>query len=252
MGLNLLMSNEVIRVTDITMKYRLASEKVDSLKYFFIKKMKRELHYEDFYALDHVSFTVNKGEVFGIIGRNGAGKSTLLKIIAGVLKPTTGTVVRNGSLAPLIELGAGFNSELTGKENIFLNGMLLGFSKKFITEKIEEIIEFSELGKFIHSPIKTYSSGMKARLGFSIATIVQPDILIVDEILSVGDTEFRKKSEQKIMSMIQAGTTVLFVSHSLEQMARLSNRLMWLEQGKVREIGSVEEVIGKYKASLKK
>lgn len=246
------MSNEVIRVTDITMKYRLASEKIDSLKYFFIKKMKRKLHYEEFYALSHVSFTVNKGEVFGIIGRNGAGKSTLLKIIAGVLKPTTGTVIRKGSLAPLIELGAGFNSELTGRENIYLNGMLLGYSKKFINEKIEEIIEFSELGEFIHSPIKTYSSGMKARLGFSIATIVQPDILIVDEILAVGDTEFRKKSERKIMSMIEAGTTVLLVSHSLEQMARLSNRVMWLEKGEIRELGDTHTVIGKYKSSLKK
>lgn len=246
------MSDEMIRATNITMKYRLASEKVDSLKYFFIKKLKREMHFEDFYALNGVSFTVHKGEVFGIIGRNGAGKSTLLKIIAGVLKPTTGNIVRNGSLAPLIELGAGFNNELTGRENIYLNGMLLGYSKKFITEKIDEIIEFSELGRFIHSPIKTYSSGMKARLGFSIATIVQPDILIVDEILAVGDTEFRKKSEQKIMSMMEAGTTVLLVSHSLEQMKRLSNRVMWLEKGEVREIGDTDEVIKKYKESMRK
>lgn len=246
------MSDEMIWTSNITMKYRLTSEKVDSLKYFFIKKVKRELQYEEFYALNGVSFSVHKGEVFGIIGRNGAGKSTLLKIIAGVLKPTNGIIVRNGSLAPLIELGAGFNNELTGKENIYLNGMLLGYSKKFISEKIDEIIEFSELGRFIHSPIKTYSSGMKARLGFSIATIVKPDILIVDEILAVGDTEFRKKSEQKIMSMIKLGTTVLLVSHSLDQMARLCNRVMWLERGKIKEIGNSDEVIEKYKASHKK
>lgn len=246
------MKDEMIRVTDLTMKYRLTTEKVDSLKYFFIKKIRRELRYEDFYALNGVSFSVFKGEVFGIIGRNGAGKSTLLKIIAGVLKPTTGKIIRNGSIAPLIELGAGFNNELTGKENIYLNGMLLGYSKKFISEKLEEIIEFSELGRFIHSPLKTYSSGMKARLGFSIATVVQPDILIVDEILAVGDTEFRRKSEQKIMSMIESGTTVLLVSHSLEQIAKLSDRVMWLDQGKIRELGDADEVIGKYKASLKK
>lgn len=246
------MSNEMIRVKDLTMKYRLSTEKVDSFKYFFIKKVRKELRYEDFYALNGISFSVFKGEVFGIIGRNGAGKSTLLKIIAGVLKPTTGEVFRNGSVAPLIELGAGFNNELTGRENIYLNGMLLGYSKKFISEKIEEIIEFSELGRFIHSPLKTYSSGMKARLGFSIATIVQPDILIVDEILAVGDAEFRQKSEQKILSMIESGTTVLFVSHSLDQISRLSNRVMWLEHGRVKEIGETSEVVQKYKSTLRK
>lgn len=245
------MSELAIEVSDVSMKYRLATEKVDSLKHFLIKKVRREMQYEDFYALNMLTFSVYKGEVLGIIGKNGAGKSTLLKIIAGVLKPTSGKVIRRGTIAPLIELGAGFNGELTGLENIYLNGLLLGYSRKFITEKIEEIIEFADLGKFIHTPIKNYSSGMKARLGFSIATIVKPEILIVDEILAVGDAEFRKKSERKIMEMIEQGITVLFVSHSLEQVSRLCNRVMWLEQGCLREIGDTQKVISNYQATLK-
>lgn len=245
------MSELAIEVSDVSMKYRLATEKVDSLKHFLIKKVRREMQYEDFYALNMLTFSVYKGEVLGIIGKNGAGKSTLLKIIAGVLKPTSGKVIRRGTIAPLIELGAGFNGELTGLENIYLNGLLLGYSRKFITEKIEEIIEFADLGKFIHTPIKNYSSGMKARLGFSIATIVKPEILIVDEILAVGDAEFRKKSERKIMEMIEQGITVLFVSHSLEQVSKLCNRVMWLEQGCLREIGDTQKVISNYQATLK-
>ena len=215
------MVNSVIEISNVTMKYRLTTEKIDSLKHFFVKKIKKEISYEDFYALNHVNFSVNKGEVLGIIGRNGAGKSTLLKIIAGVIKPTEGSIVRTGSIAPLIELGAGFNGELTGLENIKLNGLLLGYSKKFIEEKTDEIVEFSDLGKFIHTPLKNYSSGMKARLGFSIATIVKPDILIVDEVLAVGDLKFKEKSERKIRSMMEDGTTVLFVSHSLGQVGPL-------------------------------
>lgn len=245
------MSELAIEVSDVSMKYRLATEKVDSLKHFLIKKVRREMQYEDFYALNMLTFSVYKGEVLGIIGKNGAGKSTLLKIIAGVLKPTSGKVIRRGTIAPLIELGAGFNGELTGLENIYLNGLLLGYSRKFITEKIEEIIEFADLGKFIHTPIKNYSSGMKARLGFSIATIVKPEILIVDEILAVGDAEFRKKSERKIMEMIEQGITVLFVSHSLEQVSKLCNRVMWLEQGCLREIGDTQTVISNYQATIK-
>ena len=184
------MRDTVIDVSNVTMKYRISTERVDSLKEFFIKKIKGQLRYEDFYALNNVSLSVQRGEVFGVVGVNGAGKSTLLKIIAGVLKPTSGTMVKKGSVAPLLELGAGFNGELTGMENIFLNGLLLGYSKKFIKSKLEEIIEFSEIGKFIHTPLKNYSSGMKARLGFSIATLVKPEIMIVDEILSVGDVKF--------------------------------------------------------------
>ncbi|ALS25939.1 ABC transporter ATP-binding protein [Paenibacillus sp. 32O-W] len=230
------------------MKYRLATEKVDSLKLFFIKKLRKEIRYEDFFALKNVSFSVRKGEVFGILGSNGAGKSTLLKIIAGVMKPTSGSVYKNGNIAPLIELGAGFNGELSGVENIYLNGLLLGYSKRLIQEMIDEIIDFSELGKFIHTPLKNYSSGMKARLGFSIATIVQPEILIVDEVLAVGDDKFREKSEKKILSMMEGGTTVLFVSHSLNQVRKLCDRVLWLDKGEVKRIGLPNDIITEYQS----
>lgn len=228
------------------MKYRLATEQIDSFKHFLIKKMKREVKYEEFYALEDVSFCVERGETLGIIGMNGAGKSTLLKIVAGINKPTSGEVIRSGSIAPLLELGAGFNSELNGIENIYLNGLLLGYSKKFINEKIEEIIEFSDLGKFIYSPIKNYSSGMKARLGFAIATLVQPDILIVDEVLSVGDIKFREKASNKVQAMMNGGTTVLFVSHSLNQVESLCKNVLWLENGTVKEIGPSKKIIEQY------
>ncbi|GIQ66331.1 teichoic acid ABC transporter ATP-binding protein [Paenibacillus cisolokensis] len=191
---------------------------------------------------------MRKGEVFGILGSNGAGKSTLLKIIAGVMKPTSGSVYKNGNIAPLIELGAGFNGELSGVENIYLNGLLLGYSKRFIQEMIDEIIDFSELGKFIHTPLKNYSSGMKARLGFSIATIVQPEILIVDEVLAVGDDKFREKSEKKILSMMEGGTTVLFVSHSLNQVRKLCDRVLWLDKGEVKRIGLPNDIITEYQS----
>lgn len=242
----------VIEVNNVSMKYRLATEKVDSIKQYIIKKAKRELHYEDFFALNEVSFSVAKGEVFGIIGLNGAGKSTLLKIISGILKPTEGSVKVSGKIAPLIELGAGFNGDLSGIENIYLNGLILGYSKKMIKSKIEEIVEFSELGKFIHTPLKNYSSGMKARLGFSIATIVQPEILIVDEVLSVGDMKFREKSENKIRSMIEDGTTVLFVSHSLSQVEQLCDRVLWIENGNIRDIGDSLDICEKYKIDARK
>ncbi|MFD0961823.1 ABC transporter ATP-binding protein [Paenibacillus chungangensis] len=243
------MANIAVNVSNVSMKYRLATEKIDSFKYLLIKKLKNELKYEEFYALKDVSFTVNRGEVFGIIGLNGAGKSTLLKIIAGVIKPTIGRVEKHGSIAPLLELGAGFNGELTGIENIYLNGLLFGYTKKFIAHKIDEIIEYSELGKFIHTPLKNYSSGMKARLGFSIATIVQPDILIVDEVLAVGDIKFKAKSEEKIRQMMSGGTTVLFVSHSLGQVENICDRALWLEHGEVKSIGNPGELIADYKNS---
>lgn len=244
--------NEIaIEVSNVTMKYRLATERVDSFKHFFVKKMKKEISYEDFFALRNVSFSVKKGEVLGIIGNNGAGKSTLLKIIAGVIKPTTGTITRRGSIAPLIELGAGFNGELTGIENIKLNGLLLGYSKKFIGEKLSEIVEFSDLGKFIHTPLKNYSSGMRARLGFSIATVIQPEILIVDEVLAVGDMNFKEKSEKKIRSLMEGGTTVLFVSHSLGQVKKLCDRVLWLEHGQVVRVGDSEEVVKEYQDTSK-
>ncbi|MEC0258391.1 ABC transporter ATP-binding protein [Paenibacillus lautus] len=238
-----------IKVENISMQYRLMSGKINSLKHFFINSIKKNITYEEFSALQDVSFHIDKGEVFGIVGLNGAGKSTLLKIVAGILKPTSGNVERYGSLVPLIELGGGFNAELTGIENIYLNGMLLGYSKKFIKEKIDEIVEFSELENFIHTPIKNYSSGMKARLGFSIATLVKPEILIVDEVLSVGDHKFKEKSEAKMKSLMGAGTTVLFVSHSLNQMRTMCDRILWLEKGSVKEIGPAQEVCDRYKLS---
>ena len=202
-------------------------------------------------AYQDINFTLNKGDRLGILGLNGAGKSTLLKVIAGVLKATEGTVTAKGKIAPLLELGAGFDQQYTGRENIYLYGAVLGFSKKFLDEKLDEIIEFSELGKFIDVPVKNYSSGMKSRLGFSVATLVEPDILILDEVLSVGDAKFRKKSEAKIMSMFDKGVTVLFVSHSLDQVKRLCNKAILLEKGKIISHGSIEEVSKVYEEKTK-
>lgn len=240
-------SNITLEVKNVSMKYRLATEKINSMKHYLIKKMRREIQYEDFYALNDVSFTVTKGEVFGIVGRNGAGKSTLLKIVSGILKPTQGEVIRRGTIAPMIELGAGFNGDLTGFENIYMNGLVLGHSRKYIDQHVEEIIDFSEIGKFIHTPLKNYSSGMKARLGFSIATIVKPDILILDEVLSVGDFKFKEKSENKIMSMIDGGTTVLFVSHSINQVEKLCDRVLWLENGEIKGTGESCHICSEFK-----
>ncbi|GIP42111.1 teichoic acid ABC transporter ATP-binding protein [Paenibacillus sp. J45TS6] len=237
----------VIDVRSVSMQYRLATEKVDSIKHFLIKKVKRQIQYQHFYALNDVSFKVEKGEVLGIIGLNGAGKSTLLKIISGILKPTSGEIMVNGSIAPLIELGAGFNGDLSGLENIYLNGLVLGYPRKFIESKVEEIIEFSELRQFIHTPLKNYSSGMKARLGFAIATLVKPEILIVDEVLSVGDIKFKEKSEKKIRTMIEDGTTVLFVSHSLSQVEKICDRVLWLEKGQKKLEGDPKEVCKMFK-----
>ena len=230
-------NKEVLRVEDVGMKFNLSQEKVDDLKDYVIKFLKRQLQYNEFWALKNVSFTLNKGDRLGILGLNGAGKSTLLKVIAGVLKATEGTVITKGKIAPLLELGAGFDLQ-----NIYLYGAVLGFSKKFLDEKFDEIVEFSELKKFIDVPVKNYSSGMKSRLGFSVATLVEPDILILDEVLSVGDAKFRKKSEQKIMSMFDKGVTVLFVSHSLEQVQRLCNKAILLESGQIIASGTVEDV----------
>lgn len=236
----------VISVQNVSMKFNMSKEKIDSLKEYFIKMMKKELMYKEFTALSDVSFEVKKGEVVGLVGLNGSGKSTLLKIIAGVMKPTCGKVSVQGSVAPLIEVGAGFNSNLSGRENIFLNGYMLGFSKEYIQEHMEEIIDFSELEEFIDVPMKNYSSGMKARLGFAIATTVRPQVLIVDEVLAVGDFKFQQKCHERISSLMSNDTTVLFVSHSIEQVKNLCSRCIWMEKGKVVMDGEAEEVCSKY------
>lgn len=235
-------SKEVLRVEHVGMKFNLSQEKVDDLKDYVIKMLTRRLKFNEFWALKDINFTLNKGDRLGILGLNGAGKSTLLKVIAGVLKATEGSVTTKGKIAPLLELGAGFDQQYTGRENIYLYGAVLGFSKKFLDEKYDEIVKFSELEKFIDVPVKNYSSGMKSRLGFSVATLVEPDILILDEVLSVGDAKFRKKSEKKIMSMFDKGVTVLFVSHSLEQVQRLCNKAILLEKGQIIASGTVDEV----------
>lgn len=239
-----------LKVENVGMKFNLSKEKIDNLKEYFIKFIKKELTYQEFWALKNVSFEVKKGEHLGIVGLNGAGKSTLLKVVAGVLKPTEGKVKVKGKIVPLLELGAGFDKQYTGAENIYLYGALLGYSKEFIDEKFDEIVEFSELGEFIDVPVKNYSSGMRARLGFSIATIVQPEILILDEVLSVGDAGFRKKSEQRIQSMFDQGVTVLFVSHSLEQVKRICDKAIMLEHGTVIAKGDVEDVAAIYSCKL--
>lgn len=240
-----------VKVEDVGIRFNLSKEKVDTLKEYAIKFLKREIKYDEFWALQHVSFEVNKGDRLGILGLNGAGKSTLLKIIVGVYKPTEGKVTKRGKIAPMLELGAGFDPQYTGKENVFLYGSVLGLRKDFLEEKYDEIVEFSELGKFMDVPLKNYSSGMKARLGFAIATVVEPDILILDEVLSVGDARFRKKSERRIMEMFDKGVTVLFVSHSLEQVRRLCNKAILLEKGTIIASGDTEKVAKIYEEKTK-
>ena len=235
-----------IIVDNVSMKFNLSKEKVDSLKDYIIKSIKKEIKYNEFWALQNVSFTVEKGDRVGILGLNGAGKSTLLKVIAGVFKPTEGSVTKHGKMVPLLELGAGFDQQYTGKENIYLYGAMLGYSKEFIDEKYDEIVKFSELKDFIDVPIKNYSSGMKSRLGFSIATVVSPKILILDVVLSVGDAKFRKKSEKKVLSMFDSGVTVLFVSHSLAQVQRICNKAMILEKGKLIAYGDIDTISKQY------
>lgn len=242
-------NNVMIDAKNISMKFNLGIEKGFSIKQFFVDLLsfkRRKKVKNDFYALTDVNFQVKRGEVIGLIGSNGAGKSTLLKVVAGVMKPTKGEIEVKGNVCPMIELGAGFDYDLTARENIYLNGAILGYSKEFIEKKFNEIIDFSELSDFLDVPVKNFSSGMIARLAFSIATIVDPEVLIVDEILSVGDLAFQQKSEEKMKSMIGGGTTVLYVSHSIDSIKSLCDRVIWLEHGKIVEIGDPRVVCKKY------
>ena len=241
------MDNKImIDVNDVTIRFNLANQKVDNLKEYFIKLVKKELMFQEFLALKNVTFQVKKGEAWGIVGTNGSGKSTLLKAVCGILKPYKGTITINGSVAPLIELGAGFDGNMTARENIFLNGCVLGHSEKYMKEHFDEIVDFAELWDFLDSPIKNYSSGMKARLGFSVATMVRPQILIVDEILAVGDYKFRKKCEKRMNEMLGHGTTLLYVSHSIDDVLNLCDHALWLDKGNVVMQGDVEEVCSAY------
>ena len=243
------MENTIIEVNNVTMRFHMNTDKILSLKEYVTRALRGKIKYEDFTALEQVSFTVDRGETLGLIGRNGAGKSTLLKVISGILKPTEGSVATYGNVVPMLELGSGFDMDLTGKENIDLNGAILGYSKEFLTEKYDEIVSFSELGDFIDTPIRNYSSGMLARLAFSVASVVEPEILIVDEILSVGDAAFQEKSRARMMELMGGGTTVLFVSHSQSQIREMCSRVIWLEQGRIKMIGAADEVCDAYAGS---
>ena len=236
----------MIKAENISMRYLMNTDRIQSMKEYVVKFLKRVMKYKEFWALKDVSFDVRKGEVMGIIGHNGAGKSTLLKVISGILKPTEGSLQVNGTIVPMLELGSGFDFELSGRENIFLNGAILGYSEKFLQDKYDEIVAFSELGEFIEAPLRSYSSGMVMRLAFSIATVVNPDILIVDEILAVGDAAFQEKSKKRMLELMGGGTTVLFVSHSLEQIREMCDRVLWLDHGRMRLCGDAQSVCDAY------
>lgn len=236
----------MIYVDNVTMDYRVQQENIKSIKEYLLRALRGKVTYREFRALDHVSLHVAPGEVLGIIGRNGAGKSTLLKVIAGVLTPTEGEVKINGNIAPMLELGAGFDQDLTARENVYLNGAILGYSKAFLERQFDEIIQFSELEDFVEQPIRTYSSGMMMRLAFSIATLVEPEVLIVDEILSVGDAHFKKKSEERMRHLMSGGTTVLMVSHSTPQIREMCSRAIWLDHGQIVMDGNAQTVCDAY------
>jgi ABC-2 type transport system ATP-binding protein/lipopolysaccharide transport system ATP-binding protein len=239
----------VVKAEHLSMHFNMATEKVDSLRDYLTKLTSKKLFYNDFIAVNDVSFEVKKGEVFGIVGTNGSGKSTLLKMIAGVLKPTYGTITTKGTIAPLIELGAGFDIQLTGKENIFLNGAIMGYSQEFMEQQYQNIVDFSEIGEFLEMPLKNYSSGMVARIAFAIATSVQPDILLADEILSVGDFKFQEKCENRIRDLMEQGTTVLIVSHSFDTIEQLCDRVVWINKGNQVMLGETKEVVEAYRNS---
>lgn len=235
-----------IKVEDVSMLFNLSSEKIDSIKEYLIKTVRRELHYQEFWALKHISFALEKGDSLGIVGLNGSGKSTLLKVISGILKPTEGRVETVGEIAPLIELGAGFDANLSARENIYLNGAILGHGREYMDQRFDEIVAFAELQDFVDTAIKNYSSGMVARLGFAIATMNVPDILIIDEILAVGDYKFQEKSFQRMQEMIHSGATVVFVSHSIEQVKQICTKALWLDHGEMRAFGDAETVCTAY------
>lgn len=238
-----------IRVQDVWIRFNMASERIDNFKEYMIKLLKRQLLFKEFLALKGITFDVKAGESWGFVGTNGSGKSTLLKTICGILKPYKGSVQINGTISPLIELGAGFDGNMTARENVFLNGAVLGYSEKFIKEKFDEIIDFAELRDFLDVPIKNFSSGMAARLGFAIATTVKPDILICDEVLAVGDFKFQEKCEQRMNELLSGGTTLLFVSHSIDQVKRMCKKAIWIDHGEMKMIGSAEEVCNAYSNS---
>lgn len=243
-------TEKIIEIKDVSMRFRMANDRVSGLKEYVVAMLRGKIQYNEFEALKHVSFHVNKGEVVGLIGHNGAGKSTMLKVISGIYKPTEGSVTVKGNIAPMLELGSGFDYDLTGRENIYLNGAILGYSEEFLNRKYDEIVEFSEIGQFIDMPLRNYSSGMIARLAFSIATVVVPEVLIVDEVLSVGDANFQTKSYARMMELMHGGTTVLFVSHSLEQIRQMCQHVVWLEHGQVKMFGEAEEVCNAYAATF--
>ena len=248
------MSNQkiMVDVDHVTIRFNLSSQKVDNLKEYLVKLLKHELMFQEFLAVKDVSFQVCKGEAWALIGANGSGKSTMLKAISGIMKPYKGSVTVNGSVAPLIELGAGFDPECTARENIYLNGCVLGHSEKFMREHFDEIVEFAEIGQFLDSPLKNYSSGMKARLGFSVATMVKPDILIVDEVLAVGDYKFQQKCMNRMQELLSGGTTLLFVSHNIDQVRTLCDHAVWLDHGKARMKGEINAVCDAYMAEMNK
>ena len=238
----------MIEVKNVSMRFRMANDRIGSIKEYAIAKLRGKLHYNEFEALKNVSFDVKRGEVMGLIGHNGAGKSTMLKVISGILKPSEGSVFVGGNVAPMLELGSGFDYDMTGRENIFLNGAILGYTEEFLKKKYDEIIDFAELGQFIDVPLRNYSSGMIARLAFSVATMVVPEVLIVDEVLSVGDVEFQKKSRNRMMELMGGGTTVLFVSHDIDQIKEMCNRAVWLDHGEVKAFGDAQEIAEQYES----
>lgn len=242
-------NDAIVTVDHVSMKFNLSSEKFDSFKEYVIKSIKRQVSYDEFWALQDVSFEVMRGQSLGLVGLNGSGKSTMLKIIAGVLKPTKGRVAAGGNMAPLIELGAGFDMDLTARENVFLNGALLGYNRAQMEAQYEDIVNFSELGEFMNVPVKNFSSGMVSRLAFAIATIGVPDILICDEVLSVGDFRFQEKCEERIGNMKEKGTTILFVSHSLTQVEKICDKIVWLEKGRLKMFGDAGEICRIYAGS---